>query len=165
MKNKKWLIALVVIVIGIALFLGWRSAQQARDQEALLEAALNSTVPVETMDIEDTIYTSGTIVLADAETIFTNTSGIVDEVLVQEGSVVTKGQILAKLSNDDLDAELARERLSFDIAENNYQQALLDAETALSYAEDSLQEKKDLYAVYAISKSELDDAHFPVLVG
>ncbi len=158
MKNKKWLIAVVAIVVVGALFWGWRYTQRANEQAALEEAALNSTVSVRIQDIEDTIYTSGTIVLTDAETVFTSSGGVVSEVMVQEGSIVTKGQILAKLSNDDLNDQLAREQLSFNIAENNYQQALLDAQEALTDAEDNLKQKQDLYAVYAISKRELDDA-------
>lgn len=77
-------------------------------------------VPAEIADIHATYKTTATIT-ADAEApILARVGGEVVEILVEEGDVVRKGQVLARLDGDRLRLEMRRAKAEFDKAAREY---------------------------------------------
>ncbi len=88
-------------------------------------------------DVADHLVTTGLLESESQADIAPEASGLVTEILVEEGDTVTKGQVLAVLSSPSLDAGAERANAELDRARREYDTA------------------KDLHAGGAISDQEL----------
>lgn len=74
------------------------------------------TVPVKQKNLQITIETSGTVQPIQSVNISPKTSGLLDQLFVEQGDLVSEGQIIAQMENDQLEARLAQAQSNFDEA-------------------------------------------------
>ncbi len=116
LKSSRYLI---VAGVGIAGYLVTNGAipifkkplppMAAKEQGQDLLAAAVSVAPVKAMDFVEQVVITGSLVAREEILVGPEVEGLrVVEVLADEGDKVTKGQILARLVTDTLDAQLAQ---------------------------------------------------------
>jgi RND family efflux transporter MFP subunit len=112
-KKKTWLFIAVGIVLvagGLSVFF-WKSS--ITNASAASAAPTINTAVVQRGNIEVSATASGTLSTSDEANLSFSTSGTVGELDVKLGDKVTKGEVLAKLSNlDQLNAAVANAQLS-----------------------------------------------------
>jgi HlyD family secretion protein len=169
-----WIAALVAVGIvgtGVVTFAVLRSRNNTIDLAEL-------TVPVESQPLAVRITTSGTVRPVDTVNLSPRTSDIVQELYVQQGDRVTRGQVVAQMKSDSAEASLmqARGQVSQrraeltelrngsrpeDIAQGEAQveraeAQVAEAEARLELAIDRLNRNRTLEAEGAISQDDLD---------
>jgi putative peptide zinc metalloprotease protein len=88
------------------------------------------------LPVELTIKRAGAVQLAEPEQVRPEIPGFVEEVLVKEGDKVTPGQVLARLSNRDVEQALVATQGRFAMAEADVQRAVgLDRPAELKQSE------------------------------
>ena len=174
-----WLVgglALGILGIGAAI-----SFNRYRDSDYDVAAL---TVPVESTEVTVRINASGEVEAFRTVNLSPKTSGIVDELLVEQGDSVEQGQILARMDIDDLNAQLQQnqanlaeagaqlqdllqgtDRPQLAQAEANLEAVrsqLAEANAQLRLTEGDLLRDRSLYAQGAISERELDNSQTSV---
>jgi len=134
MKNnrKRWLIALLVVVLGAGGYCAWRKL--GGDNLPLGFASGNGRIEAVEIDIA------------------TKTPGRIREILVREGDFVTVGQVLARMDTTQLHAQLRQ-------AEAQLRRAIISVDTAKSLVAQREAERKSATAVIAQRNAELDTAY------
>ena len=102
------------------------------------------TVPVETTNLTVRITASGNIVPVQSVNISPKTSGTLRELLVEQGDKVQAGQIIARMDNSQLQAQLLQAKASLEQA-----QAQLDKSRAGSRPEEIAQARSRVVAAQA----------------
>ncbi len=116
---SRWLIGLMaagVVVIGSTTYLIVNRATPRLDIAAL-------TVPVTSRNVTLRIKSSGKVVPVQTVNLSPNTSGLLVELLVDQGDTVKQGQIIARMDNADLQAQLIQARANLAKAEAQLAQA------------------------------------------
>lgn len=135
-KNPSgWAIGLIaagVLAIGSTTYLLVNQASPKLDLAEL-------TVPVETKNVTLRITASGKIVPVQSVNLSPKTSGQLVELHVEQGDKVTQGQIIARMDNADIEAQLIQSRAKLAQA-----QAELDLARAGSRAEEIEQSRARL---------------------
>ena len=117
-KAKRWLITVLTITV---ILIGWYMLNpQSEPNQKHLETKINPTIS----SIQQSISTTGTVFPNKRIEITPPISGRIEKVLVKEGSVVKKGQIIAWMSSTEraalLDAANAQGKESLDYWEKAY---------------------------------------------
>ncbi|MEO0351450.1 MAG: efflux RND transporter periplasmic adaptor subunit [Cyanobacteria bacterium P01_A01_bin.15] len=142
------------------------------------------TVPVESAEVTVRINASGEVEAFRTVNLSPKTSGIVDELLVEQGDSVEQGQILARMDIDDLNAQLRQNQANLAEAEAQLQDLLqgtdrpqlaqaeanleavrsqlTEANAQLRLTEGDLIRDLSLYDQGAISERELDNSQTSV---
>jgi len=150
---KKWLIPIIAICLVSAVFTGCASS----------ESNAQETAQVTRGDLVVSVSVSGNLEMPHKTDLSFGTTGMVAEVLVDEGDKVVKGQLLAKLeaSSLELSVEMAQDRceaaqVEYEMAENKLVQTIYPHYTsiyatdlpgawlALEEAQDNLKEAQEL---------------------
>lgn len=97
MAKRKWIIPVAVFLILILLLAGWRALRVRR-----AGSTRYATATVERGLLEVTVTNNGTLLSGAQRDIRPTITATVDEVLVNVGASVKKGQVIARLSNADL---------------------------------------------------------------
>lgn len=169
-----WLVGVVaVLAIGLgAIAVVIRSRESAYDLEAL-------TVPVEATALTVRITASGTVEPVQTVNVSPKTSGILEDLLVQQGEQVEAGQLIAQMESQDVSAlirqreaavaeaqaNLAEVRRGSDVAAIAQAEAAVEAARAqgrdvaaqLDLARAQFRRNQALAAQGAISANELDN--------
>jgi HlyD family secretion protein len=157
---------------GIALMLGfaWGCAKAEKEKEPEVSV---QTTPAEKEDISQIVNEEAVIFPLQQATVAPKITSTIKQFLVQRGSKVKKGQLLAVLENADLSAAAESSRGDFEQAQAAYttavtsglpqqiQKAELDAASAKSAfdaAEKVYNSRKDLFQQGALPRRELDAA-------
>lgn len=162
-----------IAIIGISAAVVRRYQNNAYDVDAL-------TVPVEATEVTVRINASGEVEAFQTVNLSPKTSGIVAELLVEQGDPVGQGQVVARMDIDDLNAQLQQNQANLAEAEAQLQDLLqgtdqpqlaqaeanleavrsqlVEAEAQLSLVEGDLDRDRDLYNQGAISARELDNS-------
>jgi macrolide-specific efflux system membrane fusion protein len=128
---KKLLVAIVFVAIVVAGYFYWQKRNGADPGELSLE-----TVRVEKGTIENKVLSTGTIEPYTRVEVSASVSGRIDEVEVDEGDLVKKGDILAWISSEDRIALLDAARSALESAHKaNDPEAIKEAEMAYQIAE------------------------------
>jgi len=154
LKSLIWGIFLLVLLALI----GYRVyTNQQKSQANLPKNAPKPVIPVQGFiakfqPFDQSIQINGTLEANEMVDLRTEVSGIVDQIYFQEGQKVNKGQLLLKINDRDLRAQLAqavsRETLT---KENERRAKLLLQKEAIS------QEEYDItYSEWITSKSQID---------
>lgn len=115
-------------------------------------AASTTTATVSTQTLKQTVTASGTVAAATTEDLSFDVSGTVTKVFVEPGDTVKKGQRLARVDDDVLQAELDAAESSLDAAETARSEHISDGasdeqlaadEASVLAAESSLTEAED----------------------
>lgn len=94
-KRRGWLIALILVLVGLGIFAVMRSNRKDKATKVAVEAASKRT-------IVERVYASGKLFPATELEITSNVSGTLTELYVKEGEAVKKGQLLARIDPDAL---------------------------------------------------------------
>lgn len=134
-KKKTWLfiaVGIVLVAVGLTVFF-WKSSV-TNASAASATPTINTTV-VQRGNIEVSATASGTLSTSDEANLSFSTSGTVGELDVKLGDKVTKGEVLAKLSNlEQLNAAVANAQLSVIQAQQALTALNTNAQVALANA-------------------------------
>ena len=149
---------MTIVVIGAVLFMacggdpspggpvsGARAHERVEEPEKDVIAVEVGPVRVEPVSA---IYSTSTTLRADKRaTVIARTQGVIRQLLVEEGDLVSEGQPLAVLEDDEQSIEAERTRAAYDVEEREFQRAQnLHDEELVSYED------------YETSRRELEDA-------
>ncbi len=129
MKIKNLVIAIIVIALGgmIAYRITKNKAEsdKGNDKSGKKPATPVTVYVVKGQDFSNTISLSGSIEANEQIEIRSEVSGIVENIAFSEGSSVTKGQVLFKVNDIELRAQLAQAKTKESLASENERRAKL----------------------------------------
>ena len=114
--SKKWWIVISVVVVGVLGFAGYQYIGDRREAIAEAQAEMETAV-VERGTLRVTLDATGSLAPQSEVSLAFLSSGLVTEVLVEEGQQVEAGQPLAQLDTDDLALQVAQAEISLREAE------------------------------------------------
>ncbi|TDO94364.1 RND family efflux transporter MFP subunit [Halanaerobium saccharolyticum] len=174
-KAKMGLTILLIIIIGAAALIFIR---QLKNREAQMDEEQNLGVPVETTEVKkddfQIIYNySGTVEYAGKRKISAQIGGEITDIYVEEGDEIKKGELLAKIDDEELknnlnsaqaavkEAKIAlkKTKLSKEISENNLiesRAALNEAQSNYSQWKSDYERDKKLYQKNAIAEAKFE---------
>lgn len=150
-RARRWLgrgALLLLIAAGIAWFMLRPSDQSAARYE---------TAKVERSDLTVTVSATGTLQPTNQVEVGSELSGTIQTVLVDDNSVVKKGDILARLDVSKLEDQIANSRAAVNVAKASVKQG----EATLAEASANLARLKEVYKLSGgkvPSKTELETA-------
>lgn len=168
MKKKKLWIGLGLVVV-VALIIGlniYRSRQET--------AVTVQVFQVKQEKIEESVLAGGKVEVPDKQEITARTNAIVQEVPVEEGDVVKKGELLLKLDTAELLRSLKREEANLALQQANLAKsragarpqeveqdkaAVKRAEVGYANARTKYERNQELYREGAISREGLDTSY------
>lgn len=174
--NRKLILFLLLFIIaasGAYVFWNWWGSRS----RAASGADSYLTFVVERGDIADIVAVTGRVTPFDRQQVPAATSGVVSRLLVKEGDVVEKGQLLMELASDDLELAVEQAYINLLLAEEDLYWMLnpeidepeeLDIETArfkVEEAELALEEKLSLLKKLEITSPLTGQVEFHVNKG
>ena len=110
MKKKTWImisvVSLVIIMISVSVY-----------REVFAKGPSVETTEIKEEEISSFLMIPGTVKLEEEQIIYASPEkGELKELLVVEGQAVTKGTVVAKLQNPQLDLEVEQNKLSIESA-------------------------------------------------
>ena len=87
----------------------------SQDSNALLAVEAYHVTP---SIIENKIYTTGTLIANEEINLSSESSGIIQEIFLEEGKAVRKGDLLVKINDSELQAQLTRAQFHLNLAED-----------------------------------------------
>jgi len=140
--------AIIAIVVFFLIYIMSRSTSSPSEYEV---AEVVKIYPSQALA---TLTASGYVVAQRQAAVASKATGRLEYLGVEEGDEVQRGQLIAQLEHEDVDAALARARANLNMAKANLEQKLADlAETRLHF-----ERQKDLLAKKLISQSDFDIA-------
>ena len=130
-------------------------------QQSPQQPAMSVTVaPVQTARVARTLNVTGSVAARDLIPVLPQTTGLrIEQLLVDEGDVVKKGQVIAVLDNSVLQARINEARADTESNQavvGQRQAALAQARATLAEAQRNLQRYQQLADAGAISRQDLD---------
>lgn len=156
----------VTLLVGFAAVLGWSL------RESLLPATSVTVLPVvasrsESVAAETPLFQAAGWIEPRPQAVMVTalTEGIVDEILVVEGEVVTKGQVIARLIRRDGEIEVQRTAADVRLREAELASAKAEQTAAAALLKEPLSRQEELAAAVAqLTKVETEIARLPTLV-
>jgi HlyD family secretion protein len=171
LRVPKWLLGLLVLsLLAGGGYFAYSQIVAGQRQEARRRL---QTVTVERSDLPITIPANGTVQPEQSVNVSPKNSGILKQLLVQEGDTVQQGQVLAYMDASDLQGQLTQAKGDVGSAQANLQKLLSgnrsqdiaqanakvkEMEAALRQAEQVLQQNQTLYKAGAISRRDFTTA-------
>ena len=97
-----------LICIALAVGMGWWLTRDKGDEGSAVDPS--RIVPVEVRDLIDGVNASGRVEPLTRVAVMSRAGGIIKDLLLEEGDVVKRGQVLAELDRDQAEAELAQQK-------------------------------------------------------
>jgi len=97
-----------LLCIALAAGIGWWLTRGQGDKAGAVDPS--RIVEVEVRDLIDGVNASGRVEPLARVAVMSRASGIIKELLVEEGDVVKRGQVLAELDREQTEAQLAQQR-------------------------------------------------------
>jgi len=120
-KNILIIIALISILIFVKIFLfPSQSANNKGPMQNKANPNMVSAFIIKTEKLENTIYASGTIVANEEVELKPEIAGKIVQLLLKEGTPVTKGQLLVKINDADFQAQLKKLNLESELSETQF---------------------------------------------
>lgn len=120
-----------VLIVGFGAFITYRiienksESNEGKDKSAKGKAARVSGIVLKTQNFDNILSLSGSIEANEQVEIRSEVSGIVESINFQEGSFVTKGQLLFKVNDLELRAQLSQANTKESLASENERRAKL----------------------------------------
>ena len=156
MTKQKILIGLVIIfiitVFFTVIFINGSLTEELKHEEKIFV----KTAQVTKEEISLPIHTSGKLYSKTELKLSFKIAGIIEKILVEEGQKINKGQLLAKLDQSEISAQVMR-------AKSGFQKASRDLERVKRLYADSvatLEQMQDATTGFDIAKSNLKVAEF-----
>ena len=167
-RKQIWYIifgALLLTVLGIIIF-GDKSSKYNVDVSRITIEEVKRDVFQDYITVQGTVQPITTIYLDAVE------GGRVEEILIEEGSMVEKGDVILRLSNDNLLLEITNNeamvvrainevrsaRLQMDQTLLNYRRQIIDLETDVIQKRRQFENNRVLFAQNHISREEFDQS-------
>ncbi len=154
LNRRQWAAAGLAVLIAVSGLVICRSSAPGRDISAY-------TTTVKTGQLDGVITASGEIAAQRQVNLSPKQAGQLQELLVQEGDAVRKGQAIARMDPDDIDNKIAETQAGLDSARVNMSRARLEFERRESlHAAGALttDEFLSFEAKYETAKAELNAA-------
>jgi membrane fusion protein, multidrug efflux system len=123
MKAGKWLIILFILIIAVIIYVNKISKLEKKESSAASKAKIISMkvsgIIVSQREIEDKIYSSGTVLANEEVEVRNEIAGKIIKLNFKEGSHVRKGDLLVKLFDEDLRAQLRKLQLQKELAQKS----------------------------------------------
>ncbi len=126
-------IAAIIIVVGLLAYPKVKGFLAGSSAAAPAARGESSTLSVEAFfvrpdTIENKIFTTGTLIANEDVELSTETAGIIQDIYLEEGKAVNKGDLLIKINDSDLQAQFRRAEFRLNLAEDreSRQKQLLD---------------------------------------
>lgn len=145
-KSSLWIILIVVLLGGFIFYkISSSSGKEKQNEHAQAGPQQQPPVPVTAIvlrpvQLDNTIKSTGTIMANNEVELHPEIAGRITHMYIQEGSHVNKGQLLIKINDADLQAQLEKQKYVLQLAANQ------------------LERDKKLLAKEGISQSEYDIA-------
>jgi len=157
--------ALIITVLAIIIF-GDKSSKYNVDVSRITIEEVKRDIFQDYITVQGTVEPISTIYLDAVE------GGRVEEILIDEGNMVEKGDIIIRLSNDNLLLEITNNeamvvrainevrsaRLQMDQTLLNYRQQIIDLETKVTQNKRQYRNNEILYGQNHISREEFDQS-------
>jgi multidrug efflux pump subunit AcrA (membrane-fusion protein) len=149
-QSKTWLIILVAIgLVCVGAAMWWRAGTSAVEVHTAVARDVSSGGGERTV-----LNASGYVTARRQATVSSKVTGKVVEVLIEEGMKVKEGQVLARLDDTNVKANLDVAKAQLDSA----QTAIEETRAQLNQAELEFQRTTDLAKQHIASQSDLDAA-------
>jgi RND family efflux transporter MFP subunit len=145
--KTSYLILLIVAVIA-ALFVSWKIFAKG------VEVKVASVAEIYPSQLMATLNASGYVVAQRKADVASKVTAQLVELLVQEGSLVKEGQVIARLESADARAQVDQSRANLELSLAKVKQAKADLDNAAI----EFERRKSLIRADLISKSEYDAA-------
>jgi len=133
----------ILLCAGVSLNIGCKK----QEQKAAAEKAVNVRVwTAETRSLRPFVESIGTLKPYDEVTVSSEVDGILKSIHVDEGSPVSRGQLIAEIKDTD-----------YRLAEEQVTAALKQAQASLANAKLEYQRKEALYREELVTKQQFDD--------
>lgn len=143
MKSIKWIfIVVVIIAVGVVGYTIIRNGNVNKDNNTALRF---KEFTIQRGTFKNTVTANGVVVPIDRVEIKSKASGLIEELPVEEGDFVTKGSLICRLDQTDVQAEVDQAQADLDIAE-----------AELKQAQNTYNRQQQLYAKGLLSDEELD---------
>ncbi|NMA28288.1 MAG: efflux RND transporter periplasmic adaptor subunit [Burkholderiales bacterium] len=109
---KRWSISVLVLLILAAGTFWWFKARSASADQYTL-------APVERGDLQSTVTSTGTLEAVTAVDVGSEVSGVIETLYVEHNSLVKKGQLLAQINPETVQAEMDKAQASFQRARSS----------------------------------------------
>lgn len=157
MKNKTWLILFPLLLF--AGLIGWQVTDRLQETDVAKKKAASRPIPVEVADIrigdiELRRAFSGTLQAYTEFVVAPKVSGRIERIEVDLADIVTRGQVVAQLDNDEYEQAVRQAEADLAVARAN----LAEAESLLKIAERELQRIERLRQKGVSSESQRDTA-------
>jgi HlyD family secretion protein len=106
-----------VVIVGLQVI---QAQQRARADEQIAASLIQDEATVKTDDLQVTISATGPIIPARQVSLIFELSVPVSQVMVKEGDIVHKGDVLARLDTSDLDAALTNAQIALQSQQTAY---------------------------------------------
>src|SRR5580692_3697397 len=165
-RSRPWRRYVPYGVLGIAIVgvITWWFLQQSKGHVYRLPLNRVTLGTVTPGAFEDYIAVRGTVAPLLIDYLTTDQGGTVKQVLVEDGTMVKRGQKLIVLSNPALQLQVAAQQITFEQTRFRYQHDLLEIEHQISQLKNDLARDKILLDGNAIAPStyeqELEDYHY-----
>ena len=145
MKLTKWhVIPVGIIVIGLGAFFVLKNGKASQIPET---AVRYKEYVISRGTFRNVVTANGTVLPIDRVEIKSKASGLIQELPVEEGDVVHKGDLICRLDPTDVQAEVDQAKADFDVAQ-----------AELKQAQNSYDRQHELYTKGLLSDQELDQA-------
>lgn len=140
-RNMKKILIALAIVIVIALFAIPKFSSSGPDGKRNPAARQNAPlrVNIHVLDeesLDNKVFTNGSILANEEVQLMSEVPGKIVEIFFKEGSVVKEGDMLVKINDSELQAQLRREKYRFKLLEDNeFRQRKLLEKEAISQAD------------------------------
>lgn len=117
----------ILVIIGIVIVLGLLAYPKIKSytesSNAPAASTGNSAVSVDVFvvqpdTVEDNIFTTGTLIANEEVELASESSGLIEEIYLKEGQPVEKGELLIKINDSELKAQLNRAEFRLNLAED-----------------------------------------------
>ena len=145
--KKKYYIIIISLVLAIAILIAF----VMRNNEISEEDFVIETAAAKIGMIVNTVTATGTLEAIETVEVGTQVSGVIEEILVDFNSIVKKGQVLAKIDETPL------------IAQVNQSQANVDqAEAEFTFQSANYERNRKLYEKQLISQADFDQIIYSI---
>ncbi|UYW01706.1 efflux RND transporter periplasmic adaptor subunit [Flavobacterium agricola] len=158
-KSTFLIVLLLVALLALIFYRISKNSQAAAGAKAAPKSAAISAMVLEAQVFNDELTVSGTLEANEETTIHSEVSALVSAISFQEGTQVAKGQVLVKLVDTELKAQVAQAKNKMKLAWENLKRAkLLLEKEAISREEFEFSETDFLTAESALNiiQAQLD---------
>ena len=150
----KKIIFLLIPLVAMALILAANRNDETADAEKEKVSRKVSTIKTEMIQFRPTVFATGKLSSKEEIKLSFKTGGIIKRILVGEGQYVKKGQLLAELNLDEINAKTQQAQIGEKQADIN----LDNAQLALNIAERDYRNAMGLYQDSVATLEQLENA-------